>query len=627
MSVPHSTSTQDEPFHSHEWLVVPQENCIEKDGSQVQLEPRLMRLLTTMAAHRGQVMSKNALIQHIWEGQHVANEVVSVAIYELRKALGDKARQPRFIKTIRSRGFQWIAPVEPVIPATTAVATTPATGSVETGANTTPGGQDTPTDKNALGAAPVTPTPRPHPASSTNQSPLTPLRLVSILIALCALTAVVIAVWPKSSPTRMAILPFKPGSSDDNLRYFAAGLTEALINDLAGHPEIRVLPYHAVESLMDTPQEPASALRELGVETAVWGNIHVRDNQVHVAAHYGTRGQPPRWSKSYTAPIKHFYRLQHELSRDLRIVLVNADPQQPAPHYEALAPDLYHAYLRGRYVLNRGGPRDIAMAVNFFKMVLKGAPDYGPAHAGLLHCYLIYGHLLDLSPQARLDRAAPHLAVLSDGPSAIAEAEVLRGIHAFFYGNNPVQARAAFQRARALHPTSPLLHQWWALFLVANERMDAAHADLERALALDPVEPNLNATMGFLLYLQGRSQAANTYFDQALAIQPERSQWRLWRMLGQRAARQDFAATDRQWLADLLADPQIAARQAPCSTVDLAAWLVGEDQAQRALSLLDAAFQQQDPWRWSITVLPDFQAIHNLPRYQQLHQELKRRGS
>jgi tetratricopeptide (TPR) repeat protein len=70
-----------------------------------------MDLLVALWSRRGQTVSKEELICEVWEGRFVSDEVLTVAIFELRKALRDSARQPRYVETIPRRGYRWIPPV------------------------------------------------------------------------------------------------------------------------------------------------------------------------------------------------------------------------------------------------------------------------------------------------------------------------------------------------------------------------------------------------------------------------------------------------------------------------------------------------------------------------------------
>lgn len=98
-------------FRIHEWLVQPELNVINSKDSSARIEPRVMEVLVYLAKNADQVVTKDTLMQTIWGGRFVTEEVITTSIFELRRALGDDARNPRFIQTIPKKGYRLIAPV------------------------------------------------------------------------------------------------------------------------------------------------------------------------------------------------------------------------------------------------------------------------------------------------------------------------------------------------------------------------------------------------------------------------------------------------------------------------------------------------------------------------------------
>jgi Tol biopolymer transport system component/DNA-binding winged helix-turn-helix (wHTH) protein len=98
-------------FRIGEWRAQPQLNTLSRAGREVQIEPKAMQLLVYLAEHGGDVVSKEQLIRDVWEGAFVTDEVITYSIWEIRKALGDDAKKPRFIQTIPKKGYRLIAPV------------------------------------------------------------------------------------------------------------------------------------------------------------------------------------------------------------------------------------------------------------------------------------------------------------------------------------------------------------------------------------------------------------------------------------------------------------------------------------------------------------------------------------
>lgn len=85
----------------------------KKDGAVQDMEHQLFVLLDYFIRREQQVLSKDQLLQDNWPGRVVNEDSLTVAISKLRKVFGEKARQPRLIKTIPGVGYQFIGQVQP----------------------------------------------------------------------------------------------------------------------------------------------------------------------------------------------------------------------------------------------------------------------------------------------------------------------------------------------------------------------------------------------------------------------------------------------------------------------------------------------------------------------------------
>ena len=99
-----------------DWTVTPSRNLLVRRGEHVRLEPRVMDVLVHLAERPGEVVSKEDLVERVWKQRYVTDDVLTVTIYALRRALGDDARRPRYIETVSRRGYRLIAAV-PAMPA------------------------------------------------------------------------------------------------------------------------------------------------------------------------------------------------------------------------------------------------------------------------------------------------------------------------------------------------------------------------------------------------------------------------------------------------------------------------------------------------------------------------------
>ncbi len=102
------------PFRIGEWTVHPERNLLESPDTSHRLEPKAMDTLVVLAGRAGEVVTKDALIDGVWEGRIISEGTLTNTIAELRSALGDDARSPRYIETIPKRGYRMLCQVEPV---------------------------------------------------------------------------------------------------------------------------------------------------------------------------------------------------------------------------------------------------------------------------------------------------------------------------------------------------------------------------------------------------------------------------------------------------------------------------------------------------------------------------------
>ncbi len=111
------------------WRIEPQLNRVSSGDTVLQLEPRVIDLLSFLAERPGEVVGKKELLDRVWGDVHITEGVLKRAIWELRRSLGDDAKKPRLIETIPRRGYRLIAqpPAEPQASVVTEAASPPRT--------------------------------------------------------------------------------------------------------------------------------------------------------------------------------------------------------------------------------------------------------------------------------------------------------------------------------------------------------------------------------------------------------------------------------------------------------------------------------------------------------------------
>ena len=93
-------------YYVGEWLVEPEQNRVVRGNESARLDPKSIQVLSFLAEHPNEVLAKEQIISSVWDGAFVSDEVLTTAIWGLRKALGDDAKEPKF----RLAGISWRFP-------------------------------------------------------------------------------------------------------------------------------------------------------------------------------------------------------------------------------------------------------------------------------------------------------------------------------------------------------------------------------------------------------------------------------------------------------------------------------------------------------------------------------------
>jgi DNA-binding winged helix-turn-helix (wHTH) protein/tetratricopeptide (TPR) repeat protein len=101
-------------FYLGQWMVVPERNQVTSEQATRTIEPKLMEVLVYLSHQAPRVVSPDELIEACWPGRFISDNPLHKCIAQLRKALGDSARSPRYIRTVPRRGYSVVASVNPV---------------------------------------------------------------------------------------------------------------------------------------------------------------------------------------------------------------------------------------------------------------------------------------------------------------------------------------------------------------------------------------------------------------------------------------------------------------------------------------------------------------------------------
>jgi DNA-binding winged helix-turn-helix (wHTH) protein/TolB-like protein/Flp pilus assembly protein TadD len=481
-------------------------------GRPVHLRPQAYKALKYLAENSGRLISKEELIDEVWEGRAVTDDSLVQCLRDVRQALGQDGS--KYLRTERGRGYifdpttgLWSEEVDIV-----KVVIEEEEADVEAAALT-------PAPQAAIAAPPV-------PAQATSRG------LAFLAAGLLAVGLIVGAYYFFRSGTSrsetaaevrtLAVLPFKPLAPEGRDEALEVGMADTLIAKLGNIGVITVRPLGSVRRYGGLEQDPFEAGRELGVEAVLDGTIHRSGDRVGLTARLVRVGDGKQlWEGRFDAPFTDIFSVQDAISEKvaqaLKPRLTTAEERRLAKHYTENV-EAYQLYLRGRHhALKRTLP-ETQKAISCFRQAIAVDPSYALAYVGLAdaHVSALAAALPtnELFPQAR---AAAQKAIEIDDTLAAGHAQL--GFIIFWYDWDWGASENKMKRALELDPDSADAHLFYAHLLSNTGRHAEALAEAKRARELDPLNLRINALEGQFLIHAGRTDEALTRLHETLEME------------------------------------------------------------------------------------------------------------
>ena len=290
---------------------------------------------------------------------------------------------------------------------------------------------------------------------------------------------------PASDRTTLAVLPLANFSGDERQDYFADGMTEALIADLAQVGNLRVISRTSVMQYRRTQKPMRQIAQELGAQMIVEGSVLRSGDRIRVTAQLIDASTDHHlWARSYEHTLRDVLALQgqvaSEIAKEVRGALTPLQ-QGRLSQRKPIDPAAYDLYLRGRHAWNLRTSAGLKAAATYFEQAIEKAPDFALAYAGLADVFVLSNLGPGSAAEARTKAlaAATRALELDDG---LAEAHTSRAALYFFQERDPVSAEREFQRALALNRGYPTAHQWYAILLSEAGRDGEAQQQRARRL-------------------------------------------------------------------------------------------------------------------------------------------------
>ena len=466
-------------FRLGQWLVYPRLNTVKADGRAVRLEPKFMQVLVCLADRPGEVVSKDELIRAVWLDTFVTDDVLTRAISELRRVLGDNAKQPHVIETVARGGYRIIAPVQ----------------------------------RSEEGTFPA----------EVNSRERLSAGLRTILVAGMALVAIIIAIAvalrrrpPESQmnrPQPIAVLPLQNTSVAKDLDFLRIGLADDIANTLSYYPALSMRPFATTNQYAGADVDLQKAAREMRVADIITGHFVVAGDAIEVTLEaVDATNNRVLWRDTVRGPARDLIGIQQQVAARVQHGLiaalgVNAGPG--ASSNTSHNAEAYELYLRAVSEGNSTNSQ-IENAIHLLQRAVAVDPSYSSAWARLGHLYYYKSGFGDVDKAFRLRaKAALQRAVALDSGRIDAASDLIN-----MESEEGELNRAYDDITELLHrrPDSAAVHLVYSYVLWYGGLLNDAASECEKARFLDAGTTDL-PSCGNIFMALGRYERAREYLQ------------------------------------------------------------------------------------------------------------------
>jgi len=488
-----------------------------KNGRRIRLQDQPLKVLAMLLEHPGNVITRDEFRQKLWPNDTFVDfdHGLNNAINRLRDALNDSAEAPRFIETLPRRGYRFISQVE----------------------------------SEAIPDSLVVPEKSLGPSGNEQAGPLTAIRALppwwrrrwiafgAAALVLSLLFGFAVNVWKgrfSGSAHAMrieaiAVLPLENLTGDSSQEYFADGMTDALITNLAQVSSLRVISRTSTMRYKGVHSPLADIARKLNVDAFVEGSVVRSGNRVRITAQLiDAASDRHLWAHSYESDSRDVLTLQDNVARDItQQIRVKLTPQEQSrlARNQSVNPEAYDYYLRGRFRFYDRNREDLEAAIGLLENSVKLDPNFALPHAYLARAYSGKAFLYQHENSHLKEMALAHLdQALALGPD-LAEAHFARAGILWTHSNHfpPGEVVRELRRAIELNPNFDEAHQELGAVYNHIGLLDKAAGELQQALAINPTYSGARFRLGINQLSQGKYEQALLFFNDTQRFIP--SMW------------------------------------------------------------------------------------------------------
>lgn len=484
------------------WIVDPQQNIIFNDVETKNIDRKAMQVLLLLIEKRGAQVSKQEIFDRVWKDKAVTDDILSVSVSNVRKALGDNARSPTFIKTISGYGYCLIAEIKEVAEREEELEPISATEKVFNFHNR---------------------------------------KLLALFLAIFTLVGIInwfshinskanvnLTNQVNQKVKSIAVMPFRNLLSGQGEDYFSEGIADIVLDRLANNSGLRVVDRFSSFAISKTANTSREIGEALGVDYIVQGSVQRNQNNIRVVVQLiDSINNNQIWSKTFDGNSNSIFEIQDNVGQAILSYLM---PEQKLSPWQSrqVSAEASELYLYGNFYREQRTPESLLKAIESYSKVIELEPLFAEAYVGLSISYQLlsfYGGLdfdtmkkkaWPLLKQAR--ELAPNFSEVHATIGALYTDEAWQANSKVeedaFYG----KAEESFIRALELSENSFLTFFWFGRMLYATDRYLEAQKYLVKAKSINPLSPALHRLEAQNLSALGKRDSAQKVYERSIDL-------------------------------------------------------------------------------------------------------------
>jgi TolB-like protein/tetratricopeptide (TPR) repeat protein len=449
---------------------------LRRDSELIAVGPQVFDLLVYLVRNRARVVSKDDLLQAVWQGRIVSESTLTSHINAARKAIGDSGDSQRLIRTVARKGFRFVGEIS---------------------------------EQPRAGIDEKT---RPVPVQNITSSP--------------------VPVLPPTDKPSIAVMPFQNMSGDAEQDYFADGMVEEIITALSRISSLLVIARNSSFTYRGRMVDVKQVGRELGVRYVLEGGVRKVANRVRISGQLIDADTGMHlWADRFDGLLEDIFDLQDQVTA--RVVGAIAPKLEQAEIERARRKpianlDAYDYYLRAMASLYRWTRESNDEALRLLYKAVELDPNLAFAYGVAAWCYVwrkTQSWVGDSAQESAEGTRLARLAVELGKDDAIA---LSAGGYALAHIAGDLEGGAGFiERALVLNPnlSGTWLNSGWVNVWLGQPELAIEH--LARAMRLSPRDPILFRMQGATAsahFFAGRYDDASSWAEKALRENPNSRQ-------------------------------------------------------------------------------------------------------